>query len=120
MFEHDCFQVKLSKNFKPVDFRDQLKEKMLAAGTAGIHTTFVLNDTQIMHEAFLEYVNNILNTGEITNLYNKDDYEEMDHYLSPLLTRKKIPVNKDNIYSEYIEQLRDRFHIILCMSPVGE
>ena len=73
-----------------------------------------------MHESFLEDVNNILNTGEITNLYNKDDTELMAENLNALLTRKKIPINKDNIYAEYIEQLRDRFHIILCMSPVGE
>jgi dynein heavy chain len=95
--------VKLSKNFKPADFRETLKERMLAAGTAGAHTTFVLNDTQIMHESFLEDVNNILNTGEITNLYTKEDFGQMEEYLTPLLTRKKIPVNKDNIYAEYIE-----------------
>ena len=112
--------MKLSKNFKPGDFRETLKEKMLAAGTAGTPTTFILNDTQIMHESFLEDVNNILNTGEITSLYTKEDTELMAEHLSVILTRKKIPVNKDNIYTEYIEQLRDRFHIILCMSPVGE
>ena len=33
------------------------------------HTTFILNDTQIMYESFLEDINNILNTGEITGLY---------------------------------------------------
>ena len=120
ILEHGCFQVKLSKNFRPVDFRETLKERMLAAGTAGTHTTFVLNDTQIMHESFLEDVNNILNTGEITNLYTKEDVGLMEEHLTPLLTRKKIPINKDSIYAEYVEQLRDRFHIILCMSPVGE
>jgi len=42
---------------------------MLSAGCDGHKTTFVLTDTQIMYESFLEDVNNILNTGEITNLY---------------------------------------------------
>jgi dynein heavy chain len=42
---------------------------MLPSGCEGKDTTFVLNDTQIMYESFLEDVNNILNTGEITNLY---------------------------------------------------
>ena len=75
ILEHDSFQVKLSKNFKPADFRETLKEKMLIAGTQQKSTTFVLNDTQIMHECFLEDVNNILNTGEITNLYTKEDMD---------------------------------------------
>jgi len=65
-------------------------------------------------------VNNILNTGEITNLYNKEDSERMNDCIQKVLNRKKIPVNKDTVYDEYIEQLRDHFHIILSMSPVGD
>jgi dynein heavy chain len=101
--EHECFQIKLSKSFTPFDFRELLKEKMLPSGCDAKDTTFVLNDTQIMYESFLEDVNNILNTGEITNLYSKDDYEKMNESLTKLLNRKKVPVNKDNIYDEYIE-----------------
>jgi dynein heavy chain len=56
-----------------------------------------------MHESFLEDVNNILNTGEITNLYTKEDIDHMDEHLSKVLTRKKIPATKDNVYNEYIE-----------------
>ena len=94
---------------------------MLIAGTQQKSTTFVLNDTQIMHESFLEDVNNILNTGEITNLYSKEDLEQMqDSGLNQILSQKKIPINKDSIYQEFVECLRDSFHIILCMSPVGE
>ena len=76
---------------------------MLPSGCDAKDTTFVLNDTQIMYESFLEDVNNILNTGEITNLYSKDDYEKMNESLTKVLNRKKVPVNKDNIYDEYIE-----------------
>jgi dynein heavy chain len=42
---------------------------MLFAGCDGRKTTFILTDNQIMYESFLEDINNILNTGEITNLY---------------------------------------------------
>jgi hypothetical protein len=30
-----------------------------------------------MYESFLEDINNILNTGEITKLYVKEDYDRM-------------------------------------------
>jgi len=73
-----------------------------------------------MYESFLEDINNLLNTGDITGLYEAADLAKMSEDLSPLLTKKKIPVNKDNIKQQYIESLRDNFHIILCMSPVGE
>lgn len=93
---------------------------MLVAGCEAKHTTFIMTDTQIMYESFLEDVNNILNTGEITNLYSKEDTETMAEYLEPILTKRKIAVTKDTIYSNYIERLRDHYHIILCMSPVGD
>ena len=79
-----------------------------------------MNDTQIMYESFLEDINNLLNTGDITNLYEPADLGKMTEDLSPRLTKRKIPVNKDNIKQQYVESLRDQFHIILCMSPVGE
>jgi dynein heavy chain, axonemal len=73
-----------------------------------------------MYESFLEDVNNILNTGEITNLYSKEDFDRMNDSITKVLNRKKQPVNKDTVYEQYIEQLRDNFHIILSMSPVGD
>ena len=93
---------------------------MLPAGCEDSPTTFIMNDTQIMYESFLEDINNLLNTGDITGLYEAADVAKMSEDLTPLLTKKKIPVNRENIKQQYIESLRDNFHIILCMLPVGE
>ena len=93
---------------------------MLIAGCEEKSTTFILNDTQIMYESFLEDINNILNTGDITNLYEPVDVARMAECLTPILQKKKIPESKENIKTGYIDSLRDHFHIILCMSPVGE
>lgn len=120
MLEHHSFQLQLSKNFKQADFREAIRLRMLSAGCDALKTTFILNDTQIMHESFLEDVNNILNTGEITNIYAKEDFDRMGDSLSTDLARQKIPQTKDNIYNEYIKQLRNNFHCIMCMSPVGD
>lgn len=56
-----------------------------------------------MHESFLEDVNNILNTGEITNIYAKEDFDRMGESLSANLAKLKIPQTKDNIYNEYVK-----------------
>ena len=80
---------------------------MLIAGCEEKPTTFIFNDTQIMYESFLEDINNILNTGEITGLYGKEDHETMNIHLEPLLNKKKIPVNKESVKQYFIESLRD-------------
>jgi dynein heavy chain len=36
-----------------------------------------LNDNNIIRESFLDDINNILNTGEIPNLFASEDYEEV-------------------------------------------
>jgi dynein heavy chain len=71
---------------------------MLDAGCDGVQCTFLMTDTQIMYESFLEDINNILNTGEITNLYLKEDYDRMFQSLQKLNQIMKRPETKDGIY----------------------
>lgn len=39
--------------------------------------TFIFSDTQIVKESFLEDLNNVLNTGEVPNMWGPEDYEEI-------------------------------------------
>lgn len=39
--------------------------------------TFLLIDSQIVEEEFLEDINNILNSGEVPNLFEGDEYEKI-------------------------------------------
>lgn len=38
---------------------------------------FLMIDTQIVEEEFLEDINNILNSGEVPNLFEGDEYEKV-------------------------------------------
>jgi len=40
--------------------------------------------------------------------------------LSKINQQLKRPETKDGLYQTYIERVRDYFHVILCMSPVGD
>jgi dynein heavy chain len=37
---------------------------------------FLITDEQIVDEAFLEDINNVLNTGEVPGLFESEEYEE--------------------------------------------
>lgn len=39
--------------------------------------TFIFSDTQIVKESFLEDLNNVLNTGEVPNMWGPEDYDEI-------------------------------------------
>jgi dynein heavy chain len=46
---------------------------MRQVGGKGNPTGFLFTDTQIKQESFLEDVNNILNTGEVPNIFPADE-----------------------------------------------
>lgn len=67
----------MNKNLSVKDFRDSIKKQMMECGATGKQITFMMTDTQIVNENFLEDINNVLNTGEITNLYEEDDLKDI-------------------------------------------
>lgn len=70
-------QVEITKNFGTDQFREFIKELMFSSGIDGINLCLVLTDTQIVKESFLEDINNILNTGDVPNLFLPEDYDKI-------------------------------------------
>ncbi|CAE7781950.1 DNAH3 [Symbiodinium microadriaticum] len=54
-------------------FREDMKKMLTKAGGSEEHTVFLFSDTQIKDEGFVEDVNNLLNTGEIPNLFPAEE-----------------------------------------------
>ena len=54
-----------------------LQKLLKSAGKEGKHTVFLLADTQIKEESFLEDVDGLLNAGEVANLFNIEEKTEV-------------------------------------------
>jgi len=70
----------------------------------------------------LEYINNILATGEIGGLFARDELDEMQASLVPAMKAdfpKRSPTNQ-NLYDYFINRVRENLHVVLCFSPVSE
>ena len=120
MLEMEFKQVEITKNFGPDQFKEFLKELMFITGIDGKQLTFFLTDTQIIAESFLEDVNNILNTGEVPNLFLPEDRDKIINGVRPVLVELKRVDTIENINACFVERVRDYLHIILGMSPVGD
>ena len=72
-----------------------------------------------MDESFVEDINNILNSGEVPNLFANDEWEKITSGVRPLAKDLGIPETKDNLKALFVSQVRENLHIVLAMSPVG-
>jgi dynein heavy chain len=69
----------------------------------------------------LEDVNNLLNTGEVPNLFaKKEDVDEVLNDVRAYALKQKRPDSPESLWSFFVETVRENLHTILCMSPVGE
>ncbi|KAK2919405.1 hypothetical protein Q8A73_003776 [Channa argus] len=121
MCGYRCFEIELSRGYNYDSFHEDLRRLYKMAGVEGKDMVFLFTDTQIVVEEFLEDINNILNSGEVPNLFEKD---ELEHVLAATRPKAKdagiSEENRDEVFQYFISRVREKLHIVLCMSPVGD
>ena len=116
---YKLFQIEVVKGYNFNKWRDDLKVCLKQAGLENRPTTFLFVDTQIIDEQMLEDINNVLNSGDVTNLYKADDLEDIYNTCRQDCVAKKIQPNKMNMYSAYLARIKRNIHCIIAMSPLG-
>lgn len=114
----NVFQIKISKYYRHLEFREDLKKLYRTAGLDNKLTTFLMTDSQIISNNFLEDISNILSSGQVPNLFTGDELSEIKQSLQGQIKQDRI--SDEAIFSLFIERVRSNLHVILCMSPVGE
>ena len=114
------FQIEVARNYRAQEFREDLRSLYFMAGVENKPTVFLFNDTQVVTEAFLEDINNILSSGEVPNLYAPEEFDEVKEALSEEAKKDGISDSTDTMFAYFIERVRNNLHVILCMSPVGD
>lgn len=111
------FKVNLSEGILKIDFQPFRPLGLTVATTLkNTHTdSFGPAAFQIKSESFLEDINNILNSGDVPNLYNGDEQERIVTAMKPVVQDLGVQPTKANLMAAYVRRVRSNIHTVLCM-----
>jgi len=119
MCDYKVKQIEIKKGYGMVDWHDDIRVILKEAGGKNQPTVFLFSSTQIINNGLLEDINNILNSGEVPNLFDVGEKEEIIGMVRPIAKANGIQDAKDLLWSYFITLCRQNLHIVLCMSPGG-
>ncbi|XP_058454765.1 dynein axonemal heavy chain 5 [Malaya genurostris] len=119
---YKTFQISLTRSYNVANFLEDLKLLYRSCGVQGKGTTFLFTDMDVKEESFLEYLNNILSSGVISNLFNRDEQTEIVSELTPTMKREnqKKNVTQETVMEYFLQRVCHHLHVVFCFSPVGE
>jgi len=126
MANYDVHQPEITKNYGVFEFREDCKKVMKMSGAQNKPTVFLLTDSQIKDERFLEDVDSLLNTGEVPNLFAADERGEIMEAVAGQAAASQTDGDKNAdfgplaLFQFFVNRVRDNLHIVLAFSPIGD
>ena len=71
------FQITITKTYNTTNLFEDIKALYRMAGVKGQRVAFIFSDAEVKDEGFLEYINQILMTGEVAGLFAKDELDSI-------------------------------------------
>ena len=118
LHKHELRPIKVSANFDIKEFKESIVTDFIkVTKPPGETRTLMATDAQLSNEVVLIYLNEILNSGYVSGIMPKLD---LDQHLQTLKTEAKTSGFTDSLYLYFVEKIKKKLHICLCMSPVGD
>merc|ERR1719272_2874629 len=102
------------------DLRGDLQSMYNKAGVKDEGVMFLFTDGQITNEKFLVFINDLLASGDIADLYANEDKDAIRNAVRSGCKGAGIQDTPENLWTFFISRIKKNLHMSLCFSPVGD
>lgn len=113
-------QIVISSTYGINDLKEDLKWMYNKAGLREEGIMFLLTDSQITNERFLIFLNDLLASGDVPDLFGGEELDNVINGVMPKLKEQGITQDKNHAWVFFISEIRKNLHCSLCFSPVGD
>jgi dynein heavy chain len=117
---YTVYQIQISSTYSMNDFKEDLKVMHNKAGVKEEGVTFLLTDSQIVNERFLIFVNDLLASGDVPDLFAPDEVDTLANACVGRCKALGIVPDKKNLWAFFINEIKRNLHVVLAFSPVGD
>lgn len=80
---------------------------------------FLLTDSQITDERFLVSINDMLSSGNIPDLFAREEYDNIFSSIRNAAKFANYADDRESLFQFFLDKVRSNLHLIFCHSPVG-
>eukprot|EP00930_Biecheleria_cincta_P046148 TRINITY_DN3182_c0_g1_i7.p1 TRINITY_DN3182_c0_g1~~TRINITY_DN3182_c0_g1_i7.p1 ORF type:complete len:1861 (-),score=425.96 TRINITY_DN3182_c0_g1_i7:240-5396(-) len=117
----DLLQILVNQSYGmdalKLDLQEFYKKAVIKPGTG---QAFLMTDGQIANEKFLVYINDMLSSGVIPDLFSREEYDGLLGGVRNAAKASGYADDRDGHFAFFIDKFRRNLHYILCHSPVGD
>jgi dynein heavy chain len=117
----DVLSILVNQSYGMADLKVDLQEfyKKAAVKPATPHA-WLMTDGQIADERFLVYINDMLSSGNIPDLFSREEYDGILGGVRNMAKAAGYADDRDSLFAFFMDRVRKNLHLILCHSPVGD
>ena len=118
--DYEVYQIEITKQYDHAKWREDLREVYKRAGMLNKPIVFLLADSQIRQESWIEDINSMLNSGEIPSLFANEDYVPIIEQTFADARKAGRAESNAAVFAYFIERCRTNIHVVLSFSPVPD
>ena len=112
--------IVISSTYSLTDLKNDLQSMYNKAGIKDEKIVFLFTDGQITNEKFLVYINDLLASGDIADLYTVEEKDAIRNTVRSACKGEGILDTPENLWQFFINRVKKNLHMAICFSPVGD